>query len=92
MADKDYGSMLRLLSPHFDRVVFSPPAIRRAATYRDLRRHAKGVRARGVGDALTRARRVAGATGEVVVAGSIFLVAQARARVLGLRSDPLIRL
>jgi dihydrofolate synthase/folylpolyglutamate synthase len=92
MADKQYGQMLRLLSPLVDSVIFSPPKIHRAASYAQLRRHAAGVRARDVADALSRARRAAGPTGEVVVAGSIFLVAEARARVLGLRSDPLIRM
>lgn len=92
MADKDYGPMLRVLAPLFDRIVFSPPAIRRAATHTQLREHVRGERARGVADALSRARRAAGAEGEVVIAGSIFLVAEARARVLGLRSDPLVRL
>jgi hypothetical protein len=45
-----------------------------------------------VADALARARRAARPGGEVIVAGSIFLVAEARARVLGLRADPLIRM
>jgi hypothetical protein len=48
--------------------------------------------ARSVADALSRARRSAGDQGEVVVAGSIFVAADARARVLGVRADPLIRM
>jgi dihydrofolate synthase/folylpolyglutamate synthase len=92
MADKQYGPMLRLLAPLFDRIVFSPPAMRRAAGYAQLRKHAPGVVAGNVAAALVRARRAAGVRGEVVVAGSIFLVADARARVLGLRGDPQIRM
>jgi dihydrofolate synthase/folylpolyglutamate synthase len=92
MADKQYGPMLRLLAPLFDRVFFSPPPIRRAASYAQLRRVAVGTRTRDVHDALARARRAAGKGGEIVVCGSIFLIALARAEVLGLRSDPLIRM
>jgi dihydrofolate synthase/folylpolyglutamate synthase len=92
MSDKDYGGMLRVLAPVFDRVVLCEPAIRRAASYAKLRKHVRGERAKDVADALARARRAAGARGEIVVAGSIFLVAEARARVLGRRSDPPIRM
>lgn len=92
MADKDYPGMLRVIGPHFDRVLYAPPPMRRAATVRQLRQAFPGRTTRGLGDALYRARRAAGSDGLVVVAGSIFLVAAARARVLGLASDPLIRM
>jgi dihydrofolate synthase/folylpolyglutamate synthase len=92
MVDKQYPEMLRLLAPLADRVFYCPPNLRRAASHAQLRRVAPGARTRGVADALARARRAAGPGGEVVVAGSIFLVADARAHVLGLRTDPLIRL
>ena len=48
--------------------------------------------ARSASDALARVRRVAGPDGLVVVAGSIYLVAELRAKLLGLRSDPPIRM
>jgi dihydrofolate synthase/folylpolyglutamate synthase len=92
MADKQFPAMLRRLSPLFARVFYSPPQMRRAATHAQLSRVVRGERTRGVADALAKARRAAGPGGEVVVAGSIFLVADARARVLGLRSDPQIRM
>lgn len=92
MADKAYPEMLRCLGPRFDRVFFCAPPMPRAASAEQLRRHARGVGTRDVRDALQRARRAAGSGGEIVVAGSIFLVAAARAQVLGLRSDPLIRM
>lgn len=92
MRDKDFGAMVRTLAPCFDRLIYSPPNMRRAASYSALNRARPGVRARGLGDALYRARRAAGADGLVVVAGSIFLVAGARERLLGVRSDPYIRM
>jgi dihydrofolate synthase / folylpolyglutamate synthase len=91
-ADKDFAAMLRALRPHVDRIVYCPPPVWNAAKSSALRRCAPGVAARDVADALARARRLAGARGEIVVAGSIYLVAAARARVLGLRSDPPIRM
>jgi dihydrofolate synthase/folylpolyglutamate synthase len=85
--------MLRMLAPRFDRVFFSQPKLRRAASAARLRRIiTRGEATRSIEDALSRARRAAGAGGEVVVAGSVFVVAEARARVLGLRTDPLIRM
>jgi dihydrofolate synthase/folylpolyglutamate synthase len=91
-ADKDYAAMLRVLRPHVDRIVYCPPPVWNAATNAALRRCAAGIGARDVADALARARRLAGSRGEIIVAGSIYLVAAARARVLGLRSDPPIRM
>jgi dihydrofolate synthase/folylpolyglutamate synthase len=92
MADKDYAGMLRVLSPLFDRVFFCVPELARAASAAQLGRHARGVRARSVADAVARAKKAVGPRGEVVVAGSIFVVAEARALVLGLRGDPQIRM
>jgi len=91
-ADKDFGAMLRVLRPHVDRIVYCPPPVWNAAKSSALRRCAPGIAARDVPDALARARRAAGPRGEIVVAGSIYLVAAARAHVLGLRSDPPIRM
>jgi len=92
MRDKDFPAMLRTLAPCFDRVIYCPPRMRRAATYAALNRAVRGRRARGTGDALHRARRAAGEDGLVVVAGSIFLIADARERLKGVRSDPFIRM
>jgi dihydrofolate synthase/folylpolyglutamate synthase len=92
MADKEHGEMLDILAPRFDRIVYCAPPIRRALPAAELARHWPGTVAPSVGDALSRARRSAGERGEVVVAGSIFVAAAARARVLGVRADPLIRM
>ena len=91
-ADKDYAAMIAALRPHADRIVYCPPPVWNAAKSSALRRCAPGVAARDVRDALAQARRLAGTRGEIVVAGSIYLVAAIRARVLQLRSDPPIRM
>jgi dihydrofolate synthase/folylpolyglutamate synthase len=93
LADKDFGPMLAKLAALSDHVLLCAPNVSRAASARELKRVvpraevAKDLRA-----ALAQARKLAGAHGEVVVAGSIFLVAEARARLLGVRSDPPIRM
>jgi dihydrofolate synthase / folylpolyglutamate synthase len=92
MADKAYGKMLALLAPIMDRVFFCAPPLRRAASAAQMGKHVRGTPTRDVADALARARRAACPGGEVVVCGSLFLVAEARAQVLGLRSDPPIRM
>lgn len=93
MADKDHGPMLRTLAPCFDRVfVCRPQQLPRTAELRALQAHVPATAARSAADALARARRAAGPTGQVVVAGSIYLVAELRAKLLGLRSDPPIRM
>jgi dihydrofolate synthase/folylpolyglutamate synthase len=92
MSDKDYPAMLRILGPLFDHVVYAPKLMARAASVRELRRVQPGSAARSVEAALARAKKLAGPKGLVVIAGSIFVVAQARALLLRLPSDPLIRM
>jgi len=92
MRDKHHAEMLALLAPHFDRLIYAPLGMERAAAPDQLAAAQPGTLARSPADGLARARRAAGAGGLVVVAGSIFLVAAARARLLGVRSDPPIRM
>lgn len=92
MRDKDVAPMLRRLHPHFDRVLYCPPQLSRAAPASTLQRIAPGQAVAEPATALARARRLAGSDGLVVVAGSIFLVAALRAAALKVRSDPLIRM
>lgn len=92
MHDKDLAQMLQALGPRFDRVIYAPLPMPRAAPLKQLQAALAGVGARSVADGLARARRAAGPSGLVVVAGSIFLIAAARARLLGVRSDPPIRM
>jgi dihydrofolate synthase/folylpolyglutamate synthase len=92
LEDKDYPNMLRVLAPCFDHVIYVQPSIPRAMPASALQRVLPGVAARGVTEALRSARRAAGSGGLVVVAGSIFVVAELRARLLHVASDPFIRL
>jgi dihydrofolate synthase/folylpolyglutamate synthase len=89
MKDKDHEAMLQALDGLFDQYIFTEPTgIPRAASADKLAERRFGKVARGVKDALYRARRAAGDDGEVVVAGSIFLVAEARAELLNAKTDP----
>jgi dihydrofolate synthase/folylpolyglutamate synthase len=92
MQDKDYRDMLRSLAPEIDVVYYAQPSLARAADPNELAALVPGTAAHSVGDALRRARRAAGPRGLVIVAGSIFLAAEARAKVLRVPTDPLIRL
>jgi dihydrofolate synthase/folylpolyglutamate synthase len=92
MQDKDYPSMLRSLAPEVDAVFYARPRLPRAEHPRVLKKALEGEVTRNVKEALRKARRRAGPRGLVVVAGSIFLVAEARARLLRVPTDPLIRM
>lgn len=97
MEDKPFDTMLATLAPHVDALVVSPLNMARAATPSQLATTAGELglrvrRTRSVSQALQHAKQAAGRDGQVVVAGSIFLVAEVRARVLGCRSEPLIGL
>jgi dihydrofolate synthase/folylpolyglutamate synthase len=92
MQDKDYPRMLRSLAPEVDAVFYARPRLSRAEHPRELKKALAGVATRSVEEALRKARRRAGAGGLVVVAGSIFLVAEARAKLLRVPTDPLIRM
>jgi dihydrofolate synthase/folylpolyglutamate synthase len=92
MQDKDYPAMLRSLAPEVDAIFYASPRLPRAEQPSELAKVVPGVVARSIPDALRRAKRSAGRSGLVVVAGSIFLVAEARAKLLGVSTDPLIRM
>jgi dihydrofolate synthase/folylpolyglutamate synthase len=93
LADKEYGPMLKRLAAECDEVIVCEPNVSRAAPLPFLQRTVKRAqRAASATTALARARALAGARGEVIVAGSIFLVAEARALLLGVRADPPIRM
>jgi len=88
MKDKDHRGMLRAFDDEVNRVVFTAPTVRRAESPDRFSQITKGTVARSVRDGLARATRAAGPDGLVVVAGSIFLVAEARGLVKGARTDP----
>ncbi len=88
MKVKDHRAMIRAFDDSVDRFVFTAPTIRRAESPERLSHIKKGTVARSVRDGISRAKRAAGPDGLVVVAGSIFLVAETRGLVKGVRTDP----
>ncbi len=98
MKDKDVEAMLGALAPAFDHVVFVEVPMERAAAPPELTTRSREAQlaasseARSVKQALRSARRLAGREGLVVVAGSLFLLAEARAELLGCRTEPPIRM
>lgn len=88
MKDKDHRRMVRAFGATVDRIVYAAPDMPRAEPPERLSRVRPGTVARSVRDAVNRAKRAAGPDGLVVVAGSIFLVAETRALVKALRTDP----
>lgn len=92
MADKDYPAMLQALTPQVDAVFYVRPNVPRAAQPEALIAVQPGETAGSALEALRRARRRVGPNGTIVIAGSIFLIAEARAHLLQVPSDPPIRL
>jgi dihydrofolate synthase/folylpolyglutamate synthase len=90
MKDKNWRGMLRILAPLFDEIVFSSVSLDRAAHPEEFLLSCEGVVAKTPAAAIARARRAAGPDGEVVVTGSLFLVAAVRAELLQCRSEPLL--
>jgi dihydrofolate synthase/folylpolyglutamate synthase len=87
MADKDYTTILGLLTPHADQVVFSRPKYPRAANPEDLAKAAPKKTQYKVEQDLKKAMRLAdelaGENGVVLITGSLFTVGEAR-DILGL--------
>ncbi len=90
MRDKDHEAMLGVLTPVVDELVFSTPDTPRAEPAQALCEAYGGIAVDSPRRALSRARRLAGKRGLVIVAGSIFLVAPVRAELLGLGMDATI--
>lgn len=88
MRDKDHRRMLAAFDGQLDQRIYAAPSVRRSERPERLAKIREGAVARSVSEAVMRARRSAGRDGLVVVAGSIFLVAEARALVKNLRTDP----
>ena len=92
VADKDWGTMLGMISPLAEQRFFVEPGGRAAAPLEEMARRFGGRVVSSVPDALRAARESVGHDGLVVVAGSIFLVGNARASLLGLDRDPPVAL
>ncbi len=88
MRDKDHRRMLAAFDGRVDRRVYASPGVHRSESPERLAKLREGTVSRSIRDAVTRAKRAAGPEGLVVVAGSIFLVAEARALVKNVRTDP----
>lgn len=88
MRDKDHRRMLAAFDGRVDRRVYAAPSVYRSESPDRLAKICQGTVARSVRDAVARAKRAAGPDGLVIVAGSIFLLAEARALVKDLRTDP----
>jgi dihydrofolate synthase/folylpolyglutamate synthase len=91
MRDKDWSAMLAELVPNLDHVVLVPVNVARTFdpfAARDACPASVSVEVAGSAhDGLNHARRIAGTQGSIVVAGSIFLVAELY-RACGGREDP----
>jgi dihydrofolate synthase/folylpolyglutamate synthase len=92
MSDKDWRSMIALLAPHVEAIVCAAPALSRAVAPETIARASGGVAAASPHEAIAIARALASPDGEVVVAGSIYLMAEVRAELLGLPREPPIAL
>lgn len=92
MADKDWRAMLDALRPEVDEVIGVAPAMPRAERAEAIAEAIGGSSAASIREGVDRARERAGSEGLVVVAGSIFVLAEARAHLLGIESEPAIPL
>jgi dihydrofolate synthase/folylpolyglutamate synthase len=88
LADKAWPEMLDLLAPVTTHRVYVEPHGRAATSPLELAQRHAGEAVESVGEALRRARGLVGRRGVVVVCGSLYLVGEARALLLGLESDP----
>ncbi len=88
MSDKDHEAMLAPLAPLVASIIYTRPDTPRAAAPTTLARVRRGLVIPSPSTALRRARTLAGKDGLVVVAGSIYLLAEVRAKALGVRTEP----
>jgi dihydrofolate synthase/folylpolyglutamate synthase len=88
MRDKNHQRMLAAFDGRVDHRVYAAPAVHRSEAPAVFAKIREGTVARSVRDAVSRAKRAAGSDGLVVVAGSIFLLAEVRGLVKNVRTDP----
>lgn len=92
LADKAWEPMIDLLYPLASRHFYVAPSGRAPTDPAAIARRHAGEPAPSVAEAYRRARAAVGRDGLVVVAGSISLVGEARAHLLGLARDPAVGL
>ena len=89
LRDKDLAAMLPCFDDLVAERIYALPNIHRAPETTDVYQAVRDGRgAATLDEALRWAADVAGPDGRVIIAGSLFLVGEARAKLLGLRSDP----
>jgi dihydrofolate synthase / folylpolyglutamate synthase len=88
MEDKDHQAMLAAFDGRVSERIYAEPALRRAVSAQALTHIRPGRVAPDVARAVAWAKEAAGPQGLVVVAGSVFVMAEARAHLLGRRTDP----
>ncbi len=77
MKDKHYGTVLRKLSKEFDMVVLTKVSTKRAARLLSMKRAVpRAAVVKNPGAALRKAKKMAGKPGAVIIAGSIYLLAE----------------
>jgi dihydrofolate synthase/folylpolyglutamate synthase len=92
LADKRWEEMLRALAPCAGRRFYTEPKGRAAAPIGEMRGVAEGEAVAAPLEALRRAVEGSRAGDTVVVTGTIFLVGEVRAALLGIEADPVIAL
>lgn len=91
MGDKDVEGILRPLQSRVDTTILAAPRMPRALPVDQFPTWVEADRAPSVEDAVDLARSIAGEDGAVLITGSTFVVSEARAHLLGLKSvDPSI--
>ncbi len=88
MRDKDHAAMLSAFDDVVDARIYAIPDMPRAVDLATLGSIRPGEIAKSVTAGLGKALALAGPRGKVVVCGSLFLVAEVRAQLLGLVQDP----
>ncbi len=92
LADKAWRVMLPILAPHAKARVYVEPQGRAPAPVPELAKIAHGLEASSVEDAVAHALALSPEGGKIVVSGSMYLVGEIRATLLGLPRDPPVAL
>ncbi len=92
LADKAWRTMLPILAPHAKARVYVTPQGRAPAPVAELAKLAPGHEATSAEDAIARALALSPDGGTIVVSGSMYLVGEIRAALLGLPRDPPVAL
>lgn len=92
MGDKEWRETLTILGPLSQNRIYVQPKGRAPAPFEGLIEVFSGTSAPSVAAALAAARALAGSEGLILVAGSLYLVGEARSVLLGLPMDPPIAL